>query len=362
MRLRRRLLTDSAPEDYMPIPVVRTHATFEPDVTRVIAKLFMPGAAASDEGRARIERIISSVLAMSSTQVAVTLATTMARFTLRHRDLAALLDRHFTAVAHHVPAQRCSPEQRRLIGAYFTHEYAVDAAALTNPSMVAAPDQAGVGPDACRFVMSLRGIGEGHISSIHFRAGVVDASHRLALEVPSPYTTNGLRRSGLYDKQAFRGKLGELRLFNEVAAGILDALPERFTMTQLEGALAGRGDTQATRTIHWLAASNYEVEFSVTSLSECVLFPGGPTESHGMEDARFVRFRYDDGSVTYFAPYTAYDGYTILPSSSRRRTSPPSGSPRSPVARWPTRESRSFHARSTDALRPSRAWMPRTTT
>jgi predicted GH43/DUF377 family glycosyl hydrolase len=72
--------------------------------------------------------------------------------------------------------------------------------------------------------------------------------------------------------------------------------------------------SQATRTIHWLASSNYESSFAPdSSLSERVLFPTGPTESSGMEDARFVRFIRSDGSATYFAPYTAFDGHQILP-------------------------------------------------
>jgi len=103
---------------------------------------------------------------------------------------------------------------------------------------------------------------------------------------------------------------------------VIESLPERFSLESLERRIreveetsgGDQGALQVMRTIHWLASSNYESTFHGDSqVSERILFPTGPTESQGMEDARFVRFSYDDGSVTYFAPYTAYDGYRILP-------------------------------------------------
>ncbi len=301
----------------MPIPVTRTDVRFLPDPRRVITKPFVPG------GDSRIQAILSRILAMPSRVVSSTLATTYERFSSRHADLTAVLERSFTAVAHHVDQPGAlSIDQRRLIGAYFAHEYSIDAAALSNPSMVAAPNQEGLPPNAIRFVMSLRAIGEGHVSSIEFRSGVIDAQGRVAIDEVGPFAATGRRRSPSYDKKTFRMKLDELHAFTNVTERVLSALPDTFTMERLESvsreveqALGGEPDVvRPIRTMHWLASSNYETQFGDESkISERVLFPAGPAESHGMEDARFVRFTHDDGEVTYFAPYTAFDGYSILP-------------------------------------------------
>lgn len=270
-----------------------------------------------------MERILSRIFAMPAPVVASTLAVTHQRFSSRHADLTAVLERSFDAVAHLVARPGdLSSERRRLIGAYFSHEYSIDAAALCNPSMVEAPDQDGVAPDELHFIMSLRAIGEGHVSSIEFRSGVVDAEGRVTVDEAGPFAATGRRRAPLYENRMFHKKLVELRSFNETAERVLAALPSHFTMDRLEAviheveqALGGaQGAAQTIRTIHWLASSNYETTFDDdSSLSGRVLFPAGPTESQGMEDARFVRFTHDDGAVTYFAPYTAFDGYNILP-------------------------------------------------
>ena len=241
----------------------------------------------------------------------------------RHVDLTAVMEQGFESIASHLEhPDRLSVDRRRLIGAYFTHEYAVDAAALSNPSMVSAPNQDGIDPDAIRFVMSLRAIGEGHVSSIQFRAGIINSRGEIRMEEASPFVRTAQRRAPIYDKSLFGAKLSELDSLTQTASHVLDRLPDRFTLEQLEAALHDSGrdahsdlaTQQATRTIHWLASSNYESAFDPdSSISERVLFPAGPTESQGMEDARFVRFRHDDGTVTYFAPYTAFDGYHILP-------------------------------------------------
>ena len=142
------------------------------------------------------------------------------------------------------------------------------------------------------------------------------------LEEPSRFTTIGERREPLYHHQAFRVKLQELGVLNEIAGLVLDPLPARFTLAQLESAIADLDEHgvdravayETTRIIHWVAASNYTIEFPAGSdISERVIFPSGPAESQGMEDARFVRFSHDDGTVLYYAIYTAFDGFQILP-------------------------------------------------
>ena len=307
-----------------PVPVTKTSARLVPDPTRVIAKPFTPGSERSVDGRSRVERMLSRILALSDSEVRTTLSTTQARFSARHVDLRSVFETNFAAVAARYVARsdELSAERKLLIGAYFSHEYSIESAALSNPSIVPAPDQEGLAPGEQRFVLSLRAIGEGHISSIEFRSGVIDAGGQIEMETPSRRASTARHRAPVYEKHTFHTKLRELDVYNEIAAAVLDALPDRFGLEQLETMIRevdqhhGHRPEAAhvTRTIHWLASSNYESSFAADSkLSERVLFPAGPTESQGMEDARFVRFTHDDGTVTYFAPYTAYDGYQILP-------------------------------------------------
>jgi predicted GH43/DUF377 family glycosyl hydrolase len=306
---------------HIPVPYTRSKLCLLPDPRRVISKAFLPGGDFPD-GRHRIERIVERVLELPEASVARALAETLASFGARHLDLQGVLEQHFALVARYVGQRELSRERRLLIGAYFTHEYAIDAAALSNPSMVRAPHQDGVPAGSLRFIMSLRAIGEGHLSSIQLRSGVVDAQGRVELDATSPFVRTATHRPPTYEKSMFCQKLLELDAYTETAQRVLQPLGERFSAEELASAAAqveqehahDQGALQAVRTIHWLASSNYESTFHADSqVSERVIFPASPTESHGMEDARFVRFRYEDGSVTYFATYTAYDGYRILP-------------------------------------------------
>jgi predicted GH43/DUF377 family glycosyl hydrolase len=283
----------------------------------------MPGAHIPSNGHKRARQVIDRILALSEADVASTLTATLAQFAERHPDLDGVLLRNYEAVAGMTAdADHLTAERRLLIGAYFTHEYSIEAAALSNPSIVRAPHQTGLGPGEQRFILSLRAIGEGHLSSIEFRSGVIDASGHIALDEPSRFTTTGERREPLYHRESFRVKLQELGVLNEIAGLVLDPLPDRFTLDQLESAIADLDEHgvdrvvayETTRIIHWVAASNYTIEFAAEShVSERVIFPSGPAESQGMEDARFVRFSHDDGTILYYAIYTAFDGYQILP-------------------------------------------------
>jgi len=187
---------------------------------------------------------------------------------------------------------------------------------------VPAPDQSGLQDGELRFIVSLRAIGEGHLSSIEFRSGIIDSGGNVHVDTPSRFTTTGQRRDPLYPQEAFRLKLRALGVHDETAGLVLDPLPRRFTLEQFEAAITDLDERatdraaahEAVRIIRWLAASDYTIEFAAeTQLSERVIFPSGPTESQGMEDARFVRFRNADGSLLYYATYTAFDGRQILP-------------------------------------------------
>ncbi|MEX1249234.1 MAG: hypothetical protein WEA57_00940, partial [Acidimicrobiia bacterium] len=303
--------------------MIRTEARVLPDPGRVIAKRYMPVDEVTPNGRTRVEMVVERILAMSERDVTATASSIGSKFSDRHRDLNAIFDASFAEVAGRIGSRdELSVDRRRLIGAYFTNEYSVEAAALTNPSMVPHPDQSDLRAGETRFVMSLRAIGEGHISSIEFRSGVVGPDGEITLQAPNPHTSIAERRAPLYAKKIFVAKLDELGVYDATARSVLDLLSDRFILPQLEDALAEIGtasesppmSAQTVRTIHWLASSNYESVFeSESDLADRVIFPAGPTESHGMEDARFVRFTHDDGSVLYYATYTAYDGFRILP-------------------------------------------------
>jgi predicted GH43/DUF377 family glycosyl hydrolase len=303
------------------IPVARSAVRLLTDAQRLIAKPYVPADAGPGDN-ARAERLIQRVLALNPDEARNTLEKVRKTFHERHADLDEVFIRGFWAVAHLVPDVTGLPDdQRRLIGSYFVHEYSLEGAALTNPSIVQHPDQSGVPTGSLRVIVSLRAVGEGHVSSIEFRTGIVGPGGDIDIATPAPPIT-GHRQSPIFDKAMFTAKLTEMETVNDLVRRVLFQLADRFTMADLEGALdsLGRHGGSATavrhvvQVMHWLASSNYEVTFPPESeLSQRVLFPNGPTESRGMEDARFVRFVEPDGTVLYYATYTAYDGFNILP-------------------------------------------------
>jgi predicted GH43/DUF377 family glycosyl hydrolase len=302
--------------------LARTQHRLLPDASRTLCRLFVPGQETLIRGGSRAMAVIDRVLELSEQEVERTLAQTLARFSDRHRDLAETLEHNFGLIAHRLGAEiKVGRARRQLIGAYFTQEYALEAAALFNPSIVAHPDQAGCRSGEVRFVMSLRAVGEGHVSSIEFRSGTIGSDHGIRFDPPGRFLDTGCPRSVLYDRDLFHEKLAEFGHEDENARFLWSILPSRFTSAELEIALAKLSKQHVTRgdsavladKARWMAASNYTVEFDERhDLSERVLWPTGPAESHGMEDARFVRFTDGDNQV-YYATYTAYDGSLVAP-------------------------------------------------
>ena len=300
------------------------------DARRVITKPFVPREEIYADGSTRMDSALARLMSLSDDDVDETLAGALQLFRGRHRDLDTVLERGYRVVAAHLDGidswgsatSRLSDAWRLLIGAYFTHEYSIEAAALANPSIVVAPDQSGLGDGELRFVMSLRAIGEGHVSSIEFRTGVVGADATVRIDAPSRFVATGDVRSAHLDKSRFTAKLADLGMLNDVAARVLERVGDRFTVADIDAATAAldadgierslSGET--TRLLQWLASSNYRVSFpAAVDISERVLFPTGSAESRGMEDARFVRFVDDDGAASYVATYTAFDGHQVLP-------------------------------------------------
>jgi predicted GH43/DUF377 family glycosyl hydrolase len=307
--------------------VVRLPATIRPDPCRVVARLFLPGQEGAIEGSSRAAAVVRRCLALSEAQVRLTLDGTLSRFSSRHRDLEPLLLEHFESIAHRLGEQSdISPARRLLVGACFTQEYAFEAAALFNPSIVAHPDQVDVGAGELRFVMSARAVGEGHHSSLCFRTGVIGPGGRIAMDPPVPYATVGRWRAGVMDRELVRTQVSALDTGTpaegESVAFVLNQLAARFTLGELETALEALHLQRLTRVhadrtaaeLRRVATDFYELAFPPhTELGERVVTPGAPVESNGIEDARFVQFIEHDGSTAYRATYTAFDGTHVTP-------------------------------------------------
>ncbi len=298
--------------------VRRRPEQFISDDRRVITRRFLPG----DEQRLR--SIIDRLANLSEERVESRLAEVKRNFGDRHRHLEAIFGENARAVFRRVePDVKLTPARRMLLGAYFTMEYSIESAALFNPSIVLHMDQSGLPRGACRFIMSLRATGEGHISSIVFRTGVIDPAGDIQIDPVSRFVGSAQPdRDLVREKHAFFLKLIEMGGYNEAGGDILDALPKRFDYASLEQAidrLRREGGTspnfaEAAEHMLWLARSNYQLTFPLDCpISEVVIFPVTENESRGIEDARFVRFTDDDGSVIYYGTYTAYNGYRILP-------------------------------------------------
>lgn len=293
-----------------------------PDPSRVVAQLFVPGHFDHPGGfGGRASGVIEHILSLDDAEVTRNLAAIEARFGRRHRNLDAAFARHADRLRNRLtPGTVLSHERSLLLGATFTQEYAVEAAAACNPSLVRHPDQTNVPRDALRVVMSVRQIGEGHRSCVGFLTGVLDATGALTFDERAPYTTPGTIGVGALDADAFRRTVRSLHGDADGVAWVLDGLPDRFTIAELAARLSEletqhdtRGDVVGTAArLLELAARNYTVDFPrETELAERVLAPATRVESNGMEDARFVRFVDDDASVAYHATYTAYDGRDV---------------------------------------------------
>jgi len=245
------------------------------------------------------------------------------RYAHRHRHLEATWTRHFRVAAHRAGrGLGVSADRALLIGAYFTRECSLEAAALFNPSIVAHPDQRDLGADETRFVVSLRAVGEGHISSIEFRTGVIGGDGDVRVDDPGTFLDSGTHSPGPYRRDVFEAKLTERGCDHEAAEHVIGQLAPQFGPDELEIAIDamqrdlpfGHAASHAIECIRWVAENNYTVTFSDdTAISDRVLWPSGPAELDGMEDARFVRFVDDDSSVTYHATYTAFDRPHVTP-------------------------------------------------
>jgi predicted GH43/DUF377 family glycosyl hydrolase len=296
------------------------------DPSRVVTQLFVPGDEGYDQQESRSSAVLHRVLALGDDEVQRAFDDVVARFTGRHHQLLETFGRHADELSDRLESpHELSDTRRLLLGATFTSEYAIEGAALCNPSLVVHPDQRGVAASSRRVVMSVRGIGEGHRSSIGFRSGVVDEKGLLTFDPGPKFATVGRHDEAPQHATVFRGELRRLRGGGGDADFVLNALGAQFSGSELEKRLAKLDRHQATRPqggrisslIRKIAERTYAVEFDEASaLNERVLMPWMAAESQGMEDARFVRFSDEDAGAgvdppTYYATYTAYNGTEI---------------------------------------------------
>jgi len=300
--------------------VTRTPPILSPDQSRVLLRPFSPGDSE------RVGRIVARIIALPEEEAGRLVKEISAEFSARHRDIRnRFLDR-FGQVREFVPADADVSEQRQLlIGSYFLAEYSLESAALFNPSIVPHPDQTDLPPGALRFILSLRATGEGHISSITFRNGIVHANQRIEVFTPTGFLTEPRQiPNPVYEKALFGRKLSELGLRGEFTRRVMNRLGESFAQDELRAALQAEQfrlpdgmaaeDQEASQGIWMLARSNYQVQFRPEQqISDRILFPVTPSQRNGIEDARFACFRNDDGSHIYYATFTAYDGKIVVP-------------------------------------------------
>lgn len=248
-------MTDTDIMEHIPI-------VLRPDPARVVIRPFVPADDPAPRDRPRAQRIADRVRVLTKPELTEELVRVTAGLSERHSDVEAVLLRRYHEVnGLLIDACTIDREQSLLIGAYFSEEYAFEGAALLNPSIVIHPDQSGVAKGDVRFVLSLRGVGEGHVSSVTFRTGTCSADGTIVLDTP-----------GL-----------------QAVAPRIELIP------------GGAPDDPGVR----LSCDD------ANDLSQTVIFPVTARQRHGIEDLRLVRFADDDGNITYFGTYTAFSGAAI---------------------------------------------------
>jgi predicted GH43/DUF377 family glycosyl hydrolase len=304
----------------MSIHLKRAATVLKPEQSRVLLRPFDPGDSQ------RVAGIVGRIMALPEKEVRLLLEQVCGEFSNRHKDICKTFLQRFEKVCGTLSAANDLSEQRRLlIGSYFLAEYSLESAALFNPSIVHHPDQSDLPAGALRFILSLRATGEGHISSITFRVGVIHPDQRIEVFAPAGFLTEPQQvPNAAYEKALFGRKLEELGLTGDFTNRLMPMLTDSFTLDELRTALnaaklppaegVSSDDHTVWQGIWMVARSNYEVQFQPEQeLSERIIFPSTPSQRNGIEDARFVCFDNEEGTCSYFATFTAFDGTTVVP-------------------------------------------------
>jgi len=304
----------------MRLNITRKPNKIIPDIKRVIARFFF-------NGDARAKDVIGMVMSLTDAEVKEEITFILREFAKRHRNISRIFERNCERLSYlfdelEISLTEMDPVRKMLIGSYFTHEYSIESAAFFNPSIVDDPDQSDLQDGEKRVIISFRAVGEGHISSIVFRRATLDAQNNISISTAGTLIeeANTIKNT-VYKKDIF----GNTALLSQVKDEVVDKLEknlaESFDYKTLKKAIADlklENIDDITRytleKILWLADSYHYVHFSLdTDISDRVIFPISEFEQKGVEDARFVKFIDDDGSVHYYATYTAFDGIAIQP-------------------------------------------------
>jgi len=291
-----------------------------PDPKRVIARFFFNG----DE---RAIEVVKHVMSLTAVEVFDIISPLLQEYSKRHRSITKILNRHCKKVKDCIEAAGFDYEEmdkyhKLLIGSYFTHEYSIESAAFFNPSIVEDPDQSDLVEGERRVIISFRAVGEGHISSVVFRRALIDRNHDITVIPVGNYVDEAeVVKNAIYNKKLFLKKAADSKIDFEVLDEVGLKLEEKFDYATLRRIILDSKSLQESDLkkleydkVLWLSDTYHEISFSRdTDISDRVIFPISEFERKGIEDARFVRFVKDDGSVIYYATYTAFDGAMIMP-------------------------------------------------
>jgi predicted GH43/DUF377 family glycosyl hydrolase len=304
----------------MRLSIERKAVKVNPDSKRVIARFFF-------NGNERSKEVIQRIMAVDEDKVFGLISPLLQEYSSRHRNITRVLNRHCAKLKDlfdelGIDFDALTVYRKLLIGSYFTHEYSIESAAFFNPSIIDDPDQSDLEEGERRVIMSFRAVGEGHISSITFRRALFDKYNNITVLPAGNYIDEAeIVRNAVYNKKLFFEKAVTTQINIDVLRELEGKLDHHFEYSNLRRLVL---DSQKMHEdgltkleydkILWLADSYYEIVFSLdTDISDRVIFPISEYERKGIEDARFVKFINEDGSWSYYATYTAYDGALIMP-------------------------------------------------
>lgn len=303
----------------MKVSVTRKNVKFLPDSSRVVARYF-------NSGDPRTKELIGRILTMSHLDVTHTLEQINRGFARRHRNISSIFLKHYEYIRHliaemQIDEEQLSEERKLLIGSYLTMEYSIESSAFFNPSMMEDFDQTSLERGEKRVIISFRATGEGHVSSIVFRRGIIDKDNNLRMmRIGDDIEKAEVLHKMMFKKKRIMAKLAEMHTL-DIYTTIMNDLPEEFEYSvfkeilenELRDENISKDRKEAYEEVIWVLDSFYDIQFNHDSdISERVIFPVSETESRGIEDARFVRFVDDDGTESVMGTYTAYNGHTIL--------------------------------------------------
>ncbi|MVN91590.1 glycoside hydrolase family 130 protein [Mucilaginibacter aquatilis] len=304
----------------MRLSIERKAVKVNPDSKRVIARFFF-------NGNERSKEVIQRVMDVPEDQIFGLISPLLQEYSSRHRNITRVLNRHCAKLKNlfielGIDFDSLSVYRKLLIGSYFTHEYSIESAAFFNPSIIDDPDQSDLEEGERRVIMSFRAVGEGHISSITFRRALFDKHNNITVLPAGNYIDEAeIVRNAVYNKKLFFEKAITTQINIDVLKELESKLDHHFEYSNLRRLILDsqklQGDDMRRLEydkVLWLADSYYEIVFSLdTDISDRVIFPISEYERKGIEDARFVKFYNEDGSSSYYATYTAYDGSLIMP-------------------------------------------------